>query len=161
MLKTKFAVVSWHCAVHLLFVLLCKAFLVPLCTYALPEWFSFFSANKFTNLERLHQAGSRAINACFSFSPIPPLLTEAFLPSSRVILTHFAMSSYERDFCFPTFVPISDLARLAVKPKLSRFSWRAFASTYLLILSPKEVLFAYSCPSSSNPISFTVKSTFS
>ena len=144
-----------------LFLLLYKAFLLPLCTFALPGWFSFFSANKFTNLERLHQAGSCVINACFLFPSIPPLLTEASLPSLPVTLTHFAMSSYERDFRFPAFVSISDLARLAVKPKLSRFSWRVFASIYPLILSPKEVLFAYSFSPSSNQISFTVKSTFS
>ena len=64
--------------------LLYKSFLRPRLTYALPGWFSFFSAINFTKLERLHRAASRAITGCLSSSPIPLLLTEASLPPLRV-----------------------------------------------------------------------------
>ena len=102
-------------------------------------------------------------------------------PSPRPLLSHF--SSLSRSYlphespwlispCHlmngpfasqPPFL-FSSLARLGVKPRLSRSSWRAFASTHLLIHSPassKEVLFA--CPPSPlwNLPSFTVVSTLS
>ena len=50
----------------------------------------------------------------------------------------------------PTSFPISGLARLGVKPRLCRSFWRAFASTYPLMLpstSSKEALFAWDPPS--------------
>ena len=67
-------------------------------------------------------------------------------------------------FRLPTSFPISGLARLGVKPRLCRSSWRAFVSTQPLTLpstSPREVLLA--CPPSPpcNPPSITVESTFS
>ena len=95
----------------------------------------FLSATNTTKLERLHRAASRAITGCLSSSPIPPLLTEASLPPLRVILTHFALSSYERALRLPTSFPISGLARPGVKPRLCRSSWRALASTHPLMLS--------------------------
>ena len=111
-----------------------KSFLRPLLTYASPRWFPFSSATNFTKLERLHRAASRAITGCLSSSPIPLLLTEASLPSLRVTLTLFTLSSYEQTLRLPTFFSISGLARLGVKPKLCRSSWRAFASTHPLML---------------------------
>ena len=135
------------------------------CHFALMLYLDGFHFLAQTNLpvwNALHRAASRAINGYFSFPPTPPVLTEASLPTLGVILTHFTESSYERDLRLPTFVSISDLARLGVKPKLSRSSWRDFASTYPLMLSPtslKEALFAYSSSPSRNQISFTVKST--
>ena len=45
----------------------------------------------------------------------------------------------------PNLFPISGLARLGVKPRLYRSSWRAFASTHSLMLpftSPREALLA-------------------
>ena len=62
-------------------------------------------------------------------------------------MTHFTLSSYERALRLPTSFPISGLARLGVKPRLCRSSWRAFASTHPLIspsTSPREALLA--CP---------------
>ena len=112
-----------------------------------PDGFLFLSVTNITKLERLHRAASRAITGCLSSSPIPLLLSEASLPPLRVTLTHFTLSSYERALCLPTFFPILDLARLGVKPRLCRSSWRAFASTHPLMLpstSPKEAFFA--CP---------------
>ena len=122
-------------------------FLRPLLTYASPEWFPFLSVTSITKLERLHQTASRAIKGCLSSSPIPLLLSEASLPSLRVTLTHFTLSSYESVLCLPASFPISGLARLGVKPRLCRSSWRAFASTHPLTLpstSPWEALLA--CP---------------
>ena len=144
--------------------LLYKSFLWPVLTYASPEWFPFLSATNFTKLERLHQAASRAITGCLSTSPIPLLLIEVFLPPLRVTLTHFTHLSYERSLRLPTFFPISGLARLGVKPRLCRSSWRAFASTHPFIppsTSSREALLA--CPPipSWNLPSFTVKSTLS
>ena len=114
--------------------LLYKAFLQPLLTYAPPGWFSFLSVTNITTLERLHRAASRAITSCLSPSPIPFLLSEAYLPPLRVTLTHFTVSSYEQAFRLPTSFPISGLARLGVKPRLCRSSWKAFSSTHPLML---------------------------
>ena len=99
--------------------LLYKSFLRPLITHASPGWFPFLSATNFTKLKRLHRAASRTIG-CFSSSPIPLLLTEASLPPLRVTLTHFTVLSYERVLRLPTSFPISGLAILEVKPRLSR-----------------------------------------
>ena len=108
------------------------------------------------------RAASRAITGCLSSSFISLLLSEASLPPQRVTLTHFILSSYERALRLPTSFPISGLARLGVKPRLYRSSWRAFASTHLLMLpstSPRKALLA--CPSSPprNLRYFAVEST--
>ena len=129
------------------FSLLYKAFFRPLFTCASPGWFSFLNATNITKLERLHLAASRAIFGCLSSSPIPLLYSEASLPPIRVTLTHFALSSCEQALRLPTFFPISGLARLGVKPRLCRSSWRALASTHRLILpstSPMEAFLACS-----------------
>ena len=124
----------------------------------------FLSATNFTKLERLHRAASRAITGCLSSSPIPLLLTEAFLPPLRVTLTHFTLLSYERALRLPTCFPVSGLARLGVRPRLSRSSWRAFASTHSLMLpctcSREALLACPPCPPWNLP-SFTVDSTLS
>ena len=111
-----------------------KSFLWPLLTYVSPGWFPFLSATNFTKLERLHRAASRAITGCLSSSPIPLLLTEASLPPLRVTMTHFTLFSYKRALRLPTSFLISGLAKLRVKPRLCRSSWRAFASTHPLML---------------------------
>ena len=140
-----------------------KSFLRSLLTYASPGWFPFLSATNITKLERLHRAASRAITGCLSSSPIPLLLTKASLPPLRVTLTHFALFSYERALRLPTSFSISGLARLGVKPRLCRSSWRALASTHPLMLPStcsREALVACSpCPR--NLPSFTVESTLS
>ena len=141
--------------------LLYKSFLRPLLTYASPGWFSFLSATNFTKLKRLHRAASRAITGCLSSSPIP-LLSYASLPPLRVTLTHFTLLSYERALRFLTSFLISGLARLEVKPRLCRSSWRALACTHPLMLPStcsREALFACPpCPPWNLP-SFTVEST--
>ena len=109
-----------------------------------------------------HRAASRAITSCLSSSPIPLLLTEAFLPPLRVTLTHFTLLSYERALRLPTSFPISGLTRHGVKPRLCRSSWKALASTHPLMLPStcsREALLA--CPpfSSWNLPLFTVEST--
>ena len=141
-----------------------KSFLRSLFTYASPGWFPFLSVINITKLERFHRAATRAIAGCLSSSSIPLLLYEASLPPLRVTLTYFTLLSYERALCLPTSFPISGLARLGVKPKLCRSSWRAFASTHPLMLpstSPREALLA--CPPFPpwNLPSFTVDSTLS
>ena len=144
--------------------LLYKFFLWSFLTYASPGWFFFLSATNLTKLERLHRAASRAITGCLSSSPIPLLLSEAPLPLLRVTLTHFSLFSYERALRLPTSFPISVLARLGVKPRLCRSSWRALASTHLLMLpstcSREALLACPSCPPWNLP-SFTVESTLS
>ena len=141
-----------------------KSFLRSLLTYASPGWFPFLSATNITKMERLHRAASRATTGCLSSSPIPLLLTEASLPPLRVTLTYFTLFSHERDLRLPTSFPISGLARLGVKPRLCRSSWRAFASTHTLMLPStcsREALVA--CPPCPpwNLLSFTVESTLS
>ena len=142
--------------------LLYNSFLRPLLTYASPGWFPFLSATNLTRLERLHRAASRTITGCLSSSPIPVLLTEASLPSLRVTLTQFTLFSYERALRLPSSFPISGLARLGVKPRLCKSSWRALASTHPLMLPStcsREALLA-NCPPWNLP-SFTVESTLS
>ena len=141
-----------------------KSYLRSLLTCASPGCFPFLSATNFTKLERLHRAASRAITGCLSSSPIPLLLSEASLPLLRVTLTHFTLSSYERALRFPTSFPFSGLARLGVKPRVCRSSWRAFASTHPLMLpsscSRETLLACPPCPPWNLP-SFTVVSTLS
>ena len=127
--------------------LLYKSFLRFLLTYASPGCFPFLSATNLTKLERLHRAASRAITGCLSSSPIPLLLSEVSLSPLRVTLTHFTLFSYERAFRLPTFFPVSGLARLGVRPRLCRSSWRVLASTHPLMLPStcsREALVA--CP---------------
>ena len=115
-------------------------------------------------MERLYRAASRAITGCLSSSPIPLLLTEGSLSSLRVNLTHFTLLSYERALRLPTSFPISGLARLEVKPRLFRSSWRVFASTHPLMLpstSSREALLARSPFPHWNLLSFTVEFTLS
>ena len=126
--------------------LLYKSFLQPLLTYASPGWFPFLSATNFTKLERLHQAVSCVIIGCLSSFPISLLLSKASLLHLRVTLTHFTLLSYERILCLPTSFPISGLARLGVKPRLCRSSWRAFASTHLLMLPSTSREALLTCP---------------
>ena len=141
-----------------------KSFLRSLLTYASLGWFPFLSTTNFTKLERLHRTASRAITGCLSSSPIPLLLSEASLLPLRVTLTHFTLLSHERALRLPTSFTISGLARLGVRSRLCRSSWRAFASTHPLMLPStrsREALFA--CPSCPpwNLSSFTVESTLS
>ena len=144
--------------------LLNESFLRSLLTYASLGWFPFLSATNFIKMERLHRAASRTITGCLSSSPIHLLLSEASLPSLRVTLTHFTLFSYERALRLPTSFPISGLARLGVRPRLCRSSWRAFASTHPLMLPStcsREVLLACPpCPPWNLP-SFMVESTLS
>ena len=144
--------------------LLYKTFLRPLLTYASPGWFPFLSATNFTKSERLHRAASRAITGCLSSSPISLLLTKASLPPLRVTLTHFTLFSYKLALRLPTSFPISGLARLGVKPRFCKSSWKAFASIHPLMLPStcsREALVACPpCPPWNLPL-FTVESTLS
>ena len=146
------------------FSVLYKSFLRPLLTCASPGWFPFLSATNFTKLERLHRAASRAITGWLSSCPVPLLVFEASLPPLQVTLTHFTLLSYEQVLRIPTSFSISGLARLGVKPRLCRSSWRAFAFIHPLMLPStcsRESILA--CPpfSSWNLPSFTVESTLS
>ena len=118
--------------------------------------FPFLSATNLTKLERHLWL--------LSSSPIPLPFSEASLPPLRVTLTHFTLFSYERALRLPTSFPILGLARLGVKPRLFRSSWRAFASTHPLVLpstSSREALLACPpCPPWNLP-SFTVESPLS
>ena len=96
--------------------------------------------------------------------PYPSSSLEASLSPLRVTLTYFTLLSYEQALRLPTSFSISGLARLGVKPRLCRSSWRAFVSTHPLMLpftSPREALLA--CPPCPpwNLHFFTVESTFS
>ena len=152
---------SWGLSKESLSVLY-KSFLRPLLTYASPGWFPFLSATNFTKLERPYQATSRAITGCLSFFPIASFVSEASSPPLRVTVTHFTLSLYERAFCLRTSFPISGLARPGVKPRLCRWSWRAFASTHPLMLPStcsREALVACPLFPHWNLPSFTVEST--
>ena len=125
---------------------------------------SFPKGYQYHQIGTPHRAASHAITGCLSSSPIPLLLYEASSPFLRVTLTHFILLSNDRALRFPTSFPILGLARLGVKPRLCRLSWRAFASTHPLMLpstSPWEALLA--CPPFFpwNMPSFMVESTLS
>ena len=138
---------SWGLSEESLF-LLYKSFLPPLLTYSSPEWFPFLSVTNITKLERLNRAASCTITGCLLHSSIP-LLSEASLPPLRVTLAHFALSFYERVLRLPASFPISDLARLEVKPRLCRLFCSAFSFTHPLMLpstSSRKALFV--CPPS-------------
>ena len=130
------------------FSLLYKAYLRSLLTYVSSGWFPFLSAINIIKLERLHRAASRAIFGCHSSFSIPFLLYEASLPPLRVTLNRFTLSSYERALRLPISLPISGLARLGVKPRLCRSSWRAFASTHPLMLPSTSRKALFACPPS-------------
>ena len=153
---------SWDLSKESLSVLY-EAFLLAPSHLRFTRMFPFLSATNATKLERLHRAASHAITGCLSFFPIP-LLSEASLPPLRVTLTRFTLLSYQRALRLPTSFAISGLARLGVKPRLCRSSWRAFASTHPLMLRStcsREALLA--CPPFPpwNLPSFTVESTLS
>ena len=139
-----------------------KSFLWSLLTDASPGWFPFLSATNFTKLKCLHRAASRVITGCLSSSPTPLLLSVASLPPLPVTLTHFTLLFYERALRLATSFPILGLARLGVKPRLCRSSWRAFASTHPLMLPStcsREARLAYPPCLPWNLPSFTVEST--
>ena len=128
-----------------------------------PDGF-FLSITNVTKLERLHRAASRSISGFLSSSSILFPFYEASLSPLRVTLTHFALSSYEWAIHLQTSFSILRLARLGVKPKVCRFSWRAFASIHPLILrsTSKEALLAFPpSPPPWNLPSFAVESTLS
>ena len=116
------------------FSFLYKDFLRLLLTYASPRWFPFLSVTNVIKLERLRRATNRTITGCLPSSLIPFLFSEVSLPPLQVILNHFTPISYEGTLCLPISFPMPGLARLEVKPRFSRSSWRAFASTYPLVL---------------------------
>ena len=96
--------------------------------------------------------------------PYPTSSLRGFFTSPTNHLTHFTFLSYKQALRLPTSFPISGLTRLAVKPRLCRSSWRAFASTHPLMLpstSSRETLLA--CPPYPpwNLPSFTVESILS
>ena len=89
-----------------------------------------------------------------------PSLSKASL---RVALTHNALLWCERTLCLPIYTT-SDLAKLGVKFRLFRSTWRVFASTHPLMLSPscpKEALSACLPSPPRNPPSFIVDLTLS
>ena len=101
---------------------------------------------------------------CLSSSPIPLFLTEASLLPLRVTLTHFTLSSCKRVLRLPAFFSILGLAKLGVKSRLCRSSWRAFAFTHSLMFpstSPKEALLTSLTSPFWNLLSFTMESTLS
>ena len=96
--------------------------------------------------------------------PYPFTTLRGFFTFLRVTLTHFIFLSYERALRLPNFFPISGLARLGVKPRLRKSSWRAFSSTHIIMIpstSSRKALLACPPPSPWNLPSFTVESTLS
>ena len=122
-----------------------KAFFSPFSHMLHPDGFLFYalpiSPNWNVSTERLVELSPAA-----SRSPLSHFFKAYLILPLLVTLIHFTLLSYERTLRLPTSFPISGLARLGVKPKLCRSSWRAFASTYPLTplsTSPKETLFAF------------------
>ena len=72
--------------------------------------------------------------------PISVFLSQASLPLLQIILPQFALSFYQRVLHLPISFPISGLGKFGVKPILSQFSWRAFASIHQLMPSSTVIL---------------------
>ena len=122
-----------------------KLFFSPFSLMLHPDGFLFLSITYITKLECLHRAASHAISGCLSSSPIP-LLSKASLPSLRVTLTHFALSSYEQALCLPTSFFHFRFGQTWNENKTLQIILKTFVSTHMLILSstsPKEAL---ACP---------------
>ena len=90
-------------------------------------------------------SASYTISGCLSSSPIPLILSEAFLSPLQFTLTHFSLSSYERALRLPTIYSILGLDRFGVIPSDFIFSYRDLASIRPLMLypSPSEVFSDY------------------
>ena len=99
-------------------------------SHAFPGLFPFLSVINVAKIKSLHRENSGAITGCLASSIIPLFLLVASLPRLRVTPTHFSRFSCERAICLPTFFPILGLARLGIKQRASRTSWKAFASIY-------------------------------
>ena len=95
---------------------------------------SFLKRYKFHQIGTPSPSGQSRHHQLPLVLPYPTSSLRGFFTPLRVTLTHFTLSSYERILRLPTSFPISDLARLEVKPRLGRSSWRAFASTHPLML---------------------------
>ena len=98
---------------------------------------------------QFHQIGTPPPSGQSCHHRLPLVLTHPSLslPPLRVTLNHFTLLSYERALRLPTSFPISGLARLGVKPRLCRSSWRAFASTHpLMVLSTCSRAALLACP---------------
>ena len=98
---------------------------------------SFISITNFTKLECPHRAVHCAITSCILCFLVPLFLSEASLPPLQVT------DSFHYCLPLPSSFPISGLAKSQVKLRLFTFSWRAFVSAHLLMLSPfvsREVL---------------------
>ena len=129
---------SWGSSKESLFVLY-QSFLRLLLTYASPKWFPFLSVTSFTTNWNASTERPVAPSPAASRPPLSHFfLSDASLPPLRVTLIHFSVWSYERALLLPTSSSISDLARLEVKPRLCRSSWRALrpltCSCFLLLL---------------------------
>ena len=147
---------------------------LPLCSVqsfsSVPSHLRFTRMASFPKRYQYHQIGTPPPIGQSRNHRLPlvlPYLSSSlrgFFTSLRVTLTHFTLFSYERALRLPTSFPISGLARLGVKPRLCRSSWRAFASTHPLMIPStcsREALVAYPpCPPWNLP-SFTVESTLS
>ena len=82
------------------------------------------------------------ISGCLSFSPIPLILSEAFLSPLQFTLTHFALSSYERALRLPTIISILGLDIFIVIPSDFIFSYKDLAFTHQLTLYPSPGRFS-------------------
>ena len=124
----------------------------------------------FSKRYQFHQIGTPPPSGQSRHHRLPfvlPYSSSSLRGFSTSLMSHpdyFTLFSYERALRLPTSFPISGLARLGVKPRLCRSSWRAFASTHPLMLpstcSRETLLACPPCPPWNLP-SFTVESTLS
>ena len=86
--------------------------------------------------------GFRVVPSPAAFHPPLSRSSKAFLLPLQITPIYF----YKQALCLPTSFSISDLARLKLKPRLFRSSWRTFGFTHPLMLflnSPRTALFAF------------------
>ena len=147
---------------------------VPLCSVkifsSVPSHLRFTRMVSFPKRYQYHQIGTPSPSGQSRHHRLPLVLPypstthRGFSTSPASHSDSLHSFSHERALRLPTSFPISGLARLGVKPRLCRSSWRAFASTHPLMLPStcsREALVACPpCPPWNLP-SFTVESTLS
>ena len=140
-----------------------KLFSGPFSHMLLPDSF-FLKRYQYHQIGTPLLSGSSRHHRLLFVLPYPTSSLRGFFTSPTSYPDSFHSFIYERALCLPTSFPNSGLARLGVKPRLCRSSWRAFVSTHLLMLpstTHREALLAFpSCPPWNLP-SFTVESTLS
>ena len=99
------------------------------------------------SLEILHNSACRLITGCLTSTPTPLLTVEAGIPPITATLTAQSLTCFEKALRVGASFPLSHLARVSIKQRLKRSSWRTFCSHHPLVPAidaPREDLVSLS-----------------